>query len=173
MVRTRIKSNAANKFFIYNYRIHLLNSSKFNQIKALINILTMNFLNRFQSFNRQLKCCKGLNNKIRKFFCYKNKVTSNTANFFYENGYAVLPEYFTEDQIEELRQEALCLVSNANLEQINSVFQTSADTQKKSDEYFLKSGDKIRFFLEKEAIGKVGLSKEQYINKIGHGIIPY
>jgi hypothetical protein len=40
------------------------------------------------------------------------------------------------------------------------------------DDYFLTSGDKIRFFLEQDALdqdGKLTRPKEKAVNKIGHG----
>ena len=42
------------------------------------------------------------------------------------------------------------------------------------DQYFLTSGDKIRYFLEIEAVDREGKlttpTKERAVNKIGHGI---
>lgn len=40
------------------------------------------------------------------------------------------------------------------------------------DDYFLSSGDKIRYFLEQDAVGADGkLNREKHlaVNKIGHG----
>lgn len=53
-----------------------------------------------------------------------------------------------------------------------SVFTTDEQTRK-SDEYFLGSGDKIRFFFEEDAFTKEGDlrdSKHQVMNKVGHAL---
>ena len=49
---------------------------------------------------------------------------------------------------------------------------TTGDDDHVGDDYFLTSGDKIRFFLEKDALdqdGKLTRPKEKSVNKIGHG----
>jgi phytanoyl-CoA hydroxylase len=53
-----------------------------------------------------------------------------------------------------------------------SIFTTKEQTRT-SDEYFLESGDKIRFFFEEDAFtpdGSLRQSKECSINKIGHAL---
>lgn len=49
---------------------------------------------------------------------------------------------------------------------------TTGDDDHVGDDYFLTSGDKIRFFLEQDVLdqdGKLTRPKEKAVNKIGHG----
>jgi len=49
---------------------------------------------------------------------------------------------------------------------------TTGDDDHVGDDYFLTSGDKIRFFLERDALdqdGRLTRPKEKAVNKIGHG----
>lgn len=48
---------------------------------------------------------------------------------------------------------------------------TTGDDNHVGDDYFLTSGDKIRYFLEESAVvdGKLIREKEKAVNKIGHG----
>lgn len=50
-------------------------------------------------------------------------------------------------------------------------FNTEHDEYKSSD-YYLQSGDKIRFFLEEGSVkdGKLTVPKRQAISKLGHGL---
>lgn len=52
---------------------------------------------------------------------------------------------------------------------------TTSDKNHVGDNYFLNSGDKIRYFLDEDAVdssGKLTRDKARAVNKIGHGSLP-
>eukprot|EP00638_Chattonella_subsalsa_P003970 CAMPEP_0117734680 /NCGR_PEP_ID=MMETSP0947-20121206/833_1 /TAXON_ID=44440 /ORGANISM="Chattonella subsalsa, Strain CCMP2191" /LENGTH=246 /DNA_ID=CAMNT_0005549535 /DNA_START=190 /DNA_END=930 /DNA_ORIENTATION=+ len=63
-------------------------------------------------------------------------------------------------------------MSNSNIEESRTIFTTNEQTRFGND-YFLESGDKIRFFWEEDAFdskGEFKQAKEDSINKIGHAL---
>ena len=64
---------------------------------------------------------------------------------FKEKGYLVLPEFFSIEQMQKLKNTALKIVDEFDPNSTRSIFSTkTADTNR--DSYFLDSGDKIRCF---------------------------
>ncbi len=91
---------------------------------------------------------------------------------FNRDGFLVLENFVSDEECDRLRARAEELVRNFDPSSIISIFSTREQTRN-SDDYFLESGDKIRFFFEEKAFlpdGKLRQSKEQSINKIGHAL---
>jgi len=88
------------------------------------------------------------------------------------DGFLVLENFVNEDACKRLRARAEELVRNFDPQGVVSIFSTHEQTRT-SDDYFLESGDKIRFFFEENAFlpdGTLRQSKERSINKIGHAL---
>jgi phytanoyl-CoA hydroxylase len=87
-------------------------------------------------------------------------------------GFLVIENFVGANACDRLRKRAEDLVREFDPQEIVSVFSTHEQTRT-SDDYFLESGDKIRFFFEENAFkadGSLQQDKEKSINKIGHAL---
>jgi len=98
-------------------------------------------------------------------------LTGEQLTQYQRDGFLVIENFVTSVACDRLRQRAEELVRDFD-PSVVSVFST--DEQKHiSDDYFLNSGDKIRFFFEEGAFTETGAlkqSKELSINKVGHAL---
>jgi len=91
---------------------------------------------------------------------------------FKRDGFLIIDDFADIEDCDALRRRAEELVSQSDPEGIYSIF-TTREQVRKSDLYFLESGDKIRFFFEEDAFdsdGRLIRSRERSINKIGHAL---
>jgi len=88
------------------------------------------------------------------------------------DGFLVISDFVDAGSCDALRRRAGELVNTFDPSGIVSIFSTR-EQNRRSDDYFLNSGDKIRFFFEEDAFhpdGTLKQDKQQSINKIGHAL---
>jgi phytanoyl-CoA hydroxylase len=89
-----------------------------------------------------------------------------------ETGFLVLERFVDVSSCDQLRARAEELVQEFDPAKVISIFSTH-EQNRLTDDYFLTSGDKIRFFFEEHAFnadGTLRYAKEKSINKIGHAL---
>jgi phytanoyl-CoA hydroxylase len=89
-----------------------------------------------------------------------------------DDGFLVVRDFADLASCDRLRARAEELVNDFDPSGITSIFSTH-EQNRLSDEYFLNSGDKIRFFFEEDAFSADGNLKQRQqrsINKIGHAL---
>uniref|UniRef100_A0A8C0B9C0 Phytanoyl-CoA dioxygenase domain-containing protein 1 n=1 Tax=Buteo japonicus TaxID=224669 RepID=A0A8C0B9C0_9AVES len=99
---------------------------------------------------------------------------------FREDGFLVLEHFFTAEECDSMRNQIQRIIAEMEVPlHCRTEFSTKEEEQLQaqgSSDYFLTSGDKIRFFFEKGALDERGnflIPKEKSVSKIGHALHAY
>jgi phytanoyl-CoA hydroxylase len=101
-----------------------------------------------------------------------NMLNEEQIRQYHQQGYLVLSNVFSQQEIDSLKQAALAIVDEFDVSKHRSVF-TTKDRDAGRDEYFFDSAEAVHCFLEEGALdenGELNRPKELAINKIGHAM---
>ncbi|XP_053543752.1 phytanoyl-CoA dioxygenase domain-containing protein 1 isoform X4 [Ictalurus punctatus] len=104
-------------------------------------------------------------------------LTQQEVRKYREDGYLVLEGFFSPEECDALRERMSEIVEQMDVPaHCRTQFSTDHDEQLRNQgnaDYFITSGDKVRFFFEKGVFdinGEFTVSRERSLNKVGHAL---
>src|SRR5471032_90098 len=102
----------------------------------------------------------------------KAMLTDAQKEQYQRDGFIVLPNFKTPEEIAVLRARAALIVDQFDPNASSGIF-TTKEQEKRTDDYFLGSDNTIRCFFEEEAFdadGQLKQARSLSINKLGHAM---
>jgi phytanoyl-CoA hydroxylase len=99
-------------------------------------------------------------------------ITSKQVEQYRKDGFLVVPDFASETECDSLRSRVQEMLRAFDPARLISIFSTH-EQNRIADEYFMTSGDQVRFFFEEKAFAPdrtLKQAKETSINKIGHAL---
>ena len=100
-------------------------------------------------------------------------LSPNQLHRFHEDGYLLIENFLTDAECDSLKDACSRIIKNADFSSIPKVIFDTVEHKQATEEYFIRSADKVRFFFEEGVFtedGKLNCPKEKSLNKIGHAL---
>ena len=100
-------------------------------------------------------------------------LSSQEVEKFHKDGYLILEQFLTDSECNALIDACNRIIREADFSQHPKVTFETTENKQASEEYFITSGDKVRFFFEEGVVtsdGQLNCPKEKSLNKIGHAL---
>ena len=92
---------------------------------------------------------------------------------FHKDGYLIIDQFLTDSECNTLIDTCNRIIRDADFSQHPKVTFETTENKQASEDYFITSGDKVRFFFEEGVVtadGQLNCPKEKSLNKIGHAL---
>ena len=89
-----------------------------------------------------------MNIGFKKFNKKQLPLNDEMLSFWNKEGFLVIEQFYDSLECDNLRNRSKELINDFEHSNVRSIFDTN-NQKHAEDDYFLKSGDKIRFFLKK------------------------